>query len=184
MNAIEATAKREQIVGELAAALSTDTTLRPLDLLPALRKLLKCATPLAEVLTDRQRTGSGERYERDILYTHPDGHFSIMLLTWQHGQRSPVHCHWTWCGYLVLQGTLSEDHFGWEEDKLVQVGGKLRRVGDIVVGESSLHDVHRLGNLHQETAVSLHIYGVGKELIPTHINRVFDRFAWSKSADA
>ncbi|WP_321944343.1 cysteine dioxygenase family protein [Paraburkholderia tropica] len=174
MNEFKVSASREQIIGRLVGALSNDSTSPPLDLLPELRKVLTAARPLGEVLTERQRTGNCERYERDLLYSHPDGHFSIMLLTWQPGQRSPVHGHWTWCGYLVLKGALSEDHFGWEDGKLVQLGERLRSVGDVVVGEPSLHDVHRLGNPHHETAVSLHVYGVGKELIPTHINRIFD----------
>ncbi|WP_206952483.1 cysteine dioxygenase family protein [Trinickia acidisoli] len=117
---------------------------------------------------------SGQGYSRHLLHSDEDGLFSVMLLIWRPGGFSPVHSHWTWCGYVVLDGMLHEDRLRWDiASKQAVVRDCIERVpGDVVVSSPGLHDIHRLGNTCQEIAVSLHVYGVNRDATMTHVNRV------------
>lgn len=116
----------------------------------------------------------GEGYSRHLLYADEAGLFSIMLLVWRRGAFSPVHSHWTWCGYVVLDGVLREERLSWNvERRRAVVDSCIQRVpGNVVVSGPGLHDIHRLGNLYPGIAVSLHVYGVSEEATSTHVNRV------------
>jgi predicted metal-dependent enzyme (double-stranded beta helix superfamily) len=115
-----------------------------------------------------------EGYSRHLLHADEGGLFSIMLLVWSAGAFSPVHAHWTWCGYLVMDGLLSEQRLHWDSDtKRAVVEDCVERTpGQIVVSGPGLHEIHRLGNNGQKTAVSLHVYGVSPEAASTHVNRI------------
>jgi predicted metal-dependent enzyme (double-stranded beta helix superfamily) len=118
--------------------------------------------------------GPDEGYSRHLLHADEAGLFSIMLLVWKAGAFSPVHAHWTWCGYLVLDGLLTEQRLHWDSEakRAVVEGCGERAPGQVVVSGPGLHDIHRLGNRGQKTAVSLHVYGVSPEATGTHVNRV------------
>lgn len=133
------------------------------------RALLKPLSPEAAM-------GSAENYTRHVAYADPDGKFSIIYLVWRSGQFSPVHAHQTWCAYRVLQGTLHEQHFRWDDaSECALLNGSIERTGGSnAVALPGLGQIHRLGNAGDEVAVSLHIYGVPPTEITTGINIVLD----------
>ncbi|WP_083566663.1 cysteine dioxygenase family protein [Pandoraea thiooxydans] len=136
--------------------------------------MLHDASDLGVSLTEAQRLGEAQKYARHILHADAQGRFTVMALIWREGQFSPIHGHWTWCGYAVLEGSLTEEHFHWSAlsqtatlDKCVE-----RPSGSVVISSAGLNEVHRLGNAHATPAVSLHVYGVAADLAATRVNRV------------
>ena len=116
---------------------------------------------------------SDQSYTRHILHADPTGMFTVVALRWDLNQASPVHAHYTWCAYRVLRGVLTESHFEW--DRSVEQAYLFNRVarsaGQSVCGHGGMDFIHRLGNEHAQTAVSLHVYGIDSARISSHVNR-------------
>jgi predicted metal-dependent enzyme (double-stranded beta helix superfamily) len=126
------------------------------------------------LLTPTQREGSVENYRRHLLAADPHGRYAIAALVWQPRQASPVHAHHTWCGYAVVQGTLSETIFEWDSTQHCASVTRTqpRKQGAVSFVRGGRGGIHRLGNSSEAPAVSLHIYGVPGAQIATHVNDV------------
>jgi predicted metal-dependent enzyme (double-stranded beta helix superfamily) len=129
---------------------------------------------LLNALDDTQLIGRSDCYSRNILYSDPLERFTILALVWRNGQFTPIHGHWTWCGFSVLRGELREEHFNWNSSKQTAEFEKRIACPDDTVKASAagLNDIHRLGNYLPMTAISLHVYGVGERQIAQRVNRV------------
>ncbi|SDV48048.1 cysteine dioxygenase family protein [Chitinasiproducens palmae] len=174
MHGWEADTTDNRIVTELANALNEAMSDGKRQLLARLQTVLPTMQRLAPALTRTQLAGCAGGYAREPLYLDPAGLFSIVLLTWRQGQHSPVHAHWTWCGYVVLRGELTERLYRWQDGAPRCRAQRLRRAGDTVVVDAGHADIHRLGNEADGNAVSLHVYGVDGAHLATHVNRVFE----------
>ena len=165
-----------ECVFDFARQIETAVCAPRLDLMKRLKGLLFNRASLLEALTREQAEGRCENYARNLLYADPAGRFSVLALVWRKGQVTPIHGHWTWCGFSVLRGELMEDHFTW--DTVRQCARFERKVtcapNSVEVSPAGLSDIHRLGNYSSTTAISLHIYGVGASQVATHVNRVVD----------
>lgn len=117
---------------------------------------------------------SAQTYTRHILYADPGGMFTVVALRWDPTQGSPVHAHYTWCAYRVLRGVLSESHF--EYDRSVEKAYLFNRIkrttGQSVCGHGGMDFIHRLHNESDQTAVSIHVYGMDEARISSHVNRI------------
>lgn len=135
---------------------------------------------LAEALADpalvtaAQREGSDETYRRHLIAADPLGHYAVAALVWQPGHASPIHAHHTWCGYAVLEGTLTETLYTWDEARQGAefVRAHPRAAGAISFGGRGRANIHRLSNGSTGTCVSLHVYGVSEQQMATHVNDV------------
>jgi len=147
------------------------------ELLDQVSKYFIDAHDLLESLSAEATSGNPDNYARHIVYAAPNGAFTMMFLVWRPGQFSPVHAHHVWCAYKVLQGTLSEQHFHYDAaaDAAVLSGGAERAEGSVVVALPGLEQIHRLGNAGTEVAISLHIYGLGEQEVPSGINHILGR---------
>ena len=127
-----------------------------------------------DVLTDDQRRGTLEHYTRHILYADPAERFTLVSLVWHPGQFTPVHGHHTWCAYAILSGSMSEERYRWDATRELAVHTDNVRRGECnsVWGQAGLEAIHRLRNVSEEVAVSLHVYGVPVGRVTTHVNRV------------
>src|SRR4030081_2901993 len=111
--------------------------------------------PTPDVLTAAQRLGSPDDYCAHNLYVEPDGSFSIVALVWRPGQITRIHDHITWCVFGVIQGVEHEELV----DADLNLGGRNEnQVGD-VSGFAPPGDIHRVSNVSETTAISIHIYG-------------------------
>lgn len=152
------------------------------------------ADALLALLPAAARAGSPDGYTRHLIYADPMARFSAMLLVWRPGQASPVHGHRTWCAYRVLQGSLYERHYRWDEAAQVArpSGGVVREPGAVFSVPAGLGHIHSLGHAGRgmdrgmaqdmdqhmdqhdgeagDIAVSLHLYGVEAAQIATGIN--------------
>lgn len=140
----------------------------------SMRMALADAAANPDLLTAAQREGSAEKYRRHLLAADPYGRYAIAALVWLPQQASPVHAHHTWCGYAVMEGTLSETVFEWNGARHCASATRTqaRNRGAVSFVRGGRGGIHQLGNRSDEPAVSLHIYGVAGAQIATHVNDV------------
>jgi predicted metal-dependent enzyme (double-stranded beta helix superfamily) len=132
--------------------------------------------PAPDVLTAEQRIGDPERYRSYPLHTEPDGSFSVVALVWRPGQVTPIHDHVTWCVFGVVQGVEHEELFTLDEERgsLVAAGTSTNRTGD-VNGFAPPGDIHRVRNVGDDTAISIHVYGTDVSRIGSSVRRYYDQ---------
>ena len=135
--------------------------------------VLKLALINKEWLRPEHRVGDPTAYMRHVLYVDPEGDFVITAITWLPGQVSPVHGHQVWCAYGVAEGELTEEQFRESYRKLIPLGDKVYRAGEIADRDLECKTIHRVSNRGRATIVSLHVYGVSADRLTTGINRIF-----------
>jgi predicted metal-dependent enzyme (double-stranded beta helix superfamily) len=140
----------------------------------ALRAALAHALTEPGLVTAAEREGSPETYRRHLIVADPQGRYTVAALVWQPGHASPVHAHHTWCGYAVLEGTLTETLYAWDETRggVDAVRSHPRAPGAVSFVGPGRQAIHRLSNESATAAVSLHVYGVPVSQIGTHVNDV------------
>ncbi|WP_051481554.1 cysteine dioxygenase family protein [Paraburkholderia nodosa] len=126
------------------------------------------------LVTHAQREGSADTYRRHVIAADSLGRYTVAALVWQPGHASPIHAHHTWCGYAVLDGTLTETLYAWDDARQSAdvVRSHPRASGAVSFGGRGRTSVHRLSNGGDAQAVSLHVYGVAAEDIGTQVNDV------------
>jgi 3-mercaptopropionate dioxygenase len=131
--------------------------------------------PSPDMLTVEQRIGDPESYRSHLLYTEPDGTFSIVALVWRPGQVTPIYDHVTWCVFGVMQGVEYEELFTLDEKRgcLVEAGTNADRTGE-VSGFAPPGDIHRVRNVGDHTAISIHIYGTDVSRVGSSVRRYYD----------
>ncbi len=140
----------------------------------SMRIALAHAAASPDLLTSAQREGTAENYRRHLLAADPHGRYAIAALVWLPRQASPVHAHHTWCGYAVLDGTLSETIFEWNDARHCASATRTqaRKHGAVSFVRGGRGGIHQLGNRGDAPAVSLHVYGVAGEQMSTHVNDI------------
>jgi predicted metal-dependent enzyme (double-stranded beta helix superfamily) len=126
--------------------------------------------PTPDVLTAEQRLGSPDDYVAHPLHAEPDGSFSIVALVWRPGQVTRIHDHVTWCVLGVIQGVEHEELFDAELNLL----GKSENHAGEVSGFAPPGDIHRVRNIGEETAISIHVYGTDITRIGSSARRYYD----------
>jgi 3-mercaptopropionate dioxygenase len=131
--------------------------------------------PSPDILPVAQRIGNPESYRSHLLYTEPDGAFSVVGLVWRPGQVTPIHDHVTWCVFGVIQGAEYEELFTLDDGRgcLVEAGTNENRTGD-VSGLAPPGDIHRVHTVGDRTAISVHIYGTDVSRIGSSVRRYYD----------
>jgi predicted metal-dependent enzyme (double-stranded beta helix superfamily) len=124
-------------------------------------------------LPPERRRASHDNYVRHVLYGDPGGRFSILALVWGQGQKSPVHGHYAWCGVGVYRGVLTEILYEETAGTGPSPLRTLRREAGTLSFDPALSGIHRLVNDSGDIAISLHVYGVGKDRVSTGVNRIF-----------
>jgi predicted metal-dependent enzyme (double-stranded beta helix superfamily) len=160
----------ERLAGRIGSALE----LIPASMAVEVQAALGEATARPDWLPRERRRASHENYARHLLYADPAGRYSILAIVWDHGQMSPVHAHYCWCGVGVYQGELSESYYreaaGGDIPVLV---GTTRRTAGTLSFDPAASGIHRIANESGATAISLHVYGVAPGGISTGVNRIY-----------
>lgn len=116
-------------------------------------------------------------YQRTLLFGSAGGHYSVALIRWPAGSRTPVHTHYTWCTFLVGVGILTERRYSLQPGAQ---GDPLRQETTVSLGRGAFRCDERFGGVHQLSndtdtdAFSLHCYGVSAAQAATHVNKVFE----------
>jgi 3-mercaptopropionate dioxygenase len=134
---------------------------------------LRGRLPGPALLTPAQLAGDPGGYQTYLVHAEPDGSFSIVVMVWLPGQRTPVHDHVTWCCTAVLAGTEYEEVYAHRGDHLEVVARNANPVGT-VSGFAPPGDVHQVTNTGDVTAISMHVYGTDISRVGTSVRRVYD----------
>jgi len=126
--------------------------------------------PSTDLLTAEQRAGGPEHATSHTLHVEPDGTFSIIAVVWRPGQLTRIHDHLTWCVFGVIQGIEHEELF---DADLNLLGESDNLTGD-VSGFAPPGDIHRVNNTHDETAISIHVYGTDVTRVGSSVRRYYD----------
>jgi predicted metal-dependent enzyme (double-stranded beta helix superfamily) len=131
--------------------------------------------PAPDFLTAAEREGLADDYQCHVLHVEPDGSFSVTAMVWRHGQITPIHDHVAWCVFGVLQGIEYEELFALAADgtHLVDVGRNENRPGE-VSGFAPPGDIHRVRNVGDRVAISLHVYGADITRLGSSVRRTYD----------
>jgi predicted metal-dependent enzyme (double-stranded beta helix superfamily) len=123
-------------------------------------------------LTREQLAAGQEQYVRHILYADAAGRYTVAAIVWRPGQRSSIHTHYAWSGAAVYRGELTETLYRVSRGPAppFPVSNIKRRPGDFTF-HWPLNEIHHVGNEGAETAISIHVYGVGSEWLATGVNR-------------
>ena len=136
---------------------------------------LRSHLPSPEILTADQRVGDPDTHQSHLLHAEADGSFSVVGLVWRPGQMTQIHDHVTWCVFGVLQGIEYEEVFALDEggDHLIEAGDNSNGTGE-VSGFAPPGDIHRVRNVGDGTAISVHIYGTDVSRIGSSVRRYYD----------
>lgn len=97
-------------------------------------------------------------YTRNCVERTED--FELILLCWEPGQITPIHCHnQQECWVYLAQGELEEKRYTWEEDMptpVITSEGKAAR-GNLSYMNDDM-GYHTLHNVGSKRAMSLHLY--------------------------
>jgi predicted metal-dependent enzyme (double-stranded beta helix superfamily) len=128
------------------------------------------------LLSVKQRVPERKCYARHVLYSDPFRRFTILAIVWGPGQFSPPHAHDTWCAYAVYDGPLHETCYALpsSDTRAKAICTAVRNPGYSCFAGAGLDQIHRLGNAGTKPAISIHVYGVERERIATHVNRVLE----------
>jgi predicted metal-dependent enzyme (double-stranded beta helix superfamily) len=166
---VSAIPQLQQLAGRIAAAVK----LGPDAMGQEIRAALREATTEPNWLPAERRRASHDNYARHLLFSDPEGRFSILSIIWDRGQKSPIHGHYCWCAVGIYQGRLTETYY-----RESPTGGSPVMVGTTARGpgmpsfEPAASGIHRIANDSGALAISLHVYGIGKEGISAGVNRI------------
>lgn len=118
--------------------------------------LLRAQPPTVDLLTPAERYGDPAGFARYVL--HCEERFSVVAVVWQPGQETPIHDHIAWCSFVVMQGVEYEILYRDHGDHLTVIGQAANEVGS-ASGFAPPGDIHRVSNIGDVTAISLHVYG-------------------------
>jgi predicted metal-dependent enzyme (double-stranded beta helix superfamily) len=124
-------------------------------------------------LRAEHRVGDPARYMRHLLYVDPGDRFVITAITWLPGQKSPVHGHYVWCAYGVVEGELTEETFRAPGALLESLGTRAIRAGGLAELDLGGPIYHQVSNRSAKPLVTLHTYGVASYNLTTGINRIY-----------
>jgi predicted metal-dependent enzyme (double-stranded beta helix superfamily) len=159
----------DELVTAVRAAVARNTDWR--DTASHVADALREHLPPPEPLSADQLAGQRGTYRSHRLHVEPDGSFSIVAIIWQPGALT----HVTWCVFGILAGVEYEDLYTLSDDgtALIEVGSNPNQAGE-VTGFAPPGDIHRVRNVSDSTAMSLHIYGTDLNRIGSSARRFYD----------
>jgi 3-mercaptopropionate dioxygenase len=139
----------------------------------AVCEALRPAMSAPDLLPPEQRVGDPAAYRSHLLHAAPDGAFSLVALVWLPGQATAIHDHLSWCVVGVHEGAEHETRYRLTaDDHLVESGTAVAFPGD-VAGLLPPGDIHRVHNVGDSTAISLHVYGADLGIVGSSIRRTY-----------
>ena len=140
------------------------------------RAALERAAADPDLLSPEQCEPCADCYARHVIHADPLGRFTILAIVWGAGQFSPPHAHDTWCAYAVRENALRETLYRMDaaSGAVHPVCTEPRNPGYSCFAGAGLDQIHKLGNPGAVPAISIHVYGVGRERISSHVNRIVE----------
>ena len=123
----------------------------------------------ADWLPDTHTRPRGDRYAQYPLYVAADGSFSVVSFVWSPGQWTPIHDHTVWGVIGIHKGLERTEAYRRRDGALVLEKRIDAEVGDIGAVSPRIGDIHRVGNVSDEVAISIHAYGGDIGNIERHV---------------
>ena len=152
--------------------------LQSLSAQPTQRALPRAAAFLVDLVQDRsfvesqvlpvlEEAQGAERWYVARRWDAPDRSFSLQMFVWPAGTRTMIHDHSSWGAYACAAGTVFEERYERLDDGSRFEHARLEEAWHLSWspqdGASTVlpsnGGIHRVGNPHGETAVSVHLYG-------------------------
>ena len=169
------------LVADIDAAIRTYPR-NDLESVDAVCAALRPALSAPDLLLPEHRVGDPATYRSHLLHVAPDGAFSVVALVWLPGQATAIHDHLAWCVVGVYEGAEHETRYRLTPDRrLVESGSAVAFRGD-VAGLLPPGDIHRVHNVGDSTAISLHVYGADLSVGGSSIRRTYPAAMVSKRA--
>jgi predicted metal-dependent enzyme (double-stranded beta helix superfamily) len=152
--------------------------LQSLSAQPTQRALPRAAAFLVDLVQDRsfvesqvlpvlEEAQGAERWYVARRWDAPDRSFSLQMFVWPAGTRTMIHDHSSWGAYACAAGTVFEERYERLDDGSRFEHARLEEswhlswspqngASTVLPGNGG---IHRVGNPHGETAVSVHLYG-------------------------
>jgi predicted metal-dependent enzyme (double-stranded beta helix superfamily) len=145
------------------------------EIVDAVSEALRPALSSPDLLDPSQRVGDPTAYKQHLLHVAPDGAFSLVALVWLPGQATPIHDHLAWCVVGIHEGAEYETGYRLtRRGTLVPTGEAVALPGD-VAGLLPPGDIHRVHNVGDSLAISLHVYGADLRATGSSIRRRYDQ---------
>lgn len=110
-----------------------------------------------------------DRYAQYPLYVDPNGKFSVVSFIWKPGQWTPIHDHTVWGVVGIHQGLERTQAYRDVDGKLQMTKTIDASVGEVGAVSPTIGDVHRVGNVSDDVAISIHVYGGDIGMIKRHV---------------
>ena len=141
----------------------------------AVKPLLRFALPFLNVIPPAEALACDGGYARELIYSDPQGRFSILMLSWMPGATTPIHGHQAWGCVGVLEGEIGCETYACDGDTLARdsvcsTGRLLAGPGTVASVDPAPAGIHRLFNPTRARATTLHIYGIDLSADPCCIN--------------
>jgi 3-mercaptopropionate dioxygenase len=107
-------------------------------------------------------------------HLHAETAFSIVAIVWRPGQATSIHDHLAWCVVAVLAGAEHETTYRRGAGNTLVAGTETRNGMGSVTALIPPGDIHRVRNLDEDIAVSLHVYGADLGAAGSSVRRVYD----------
>jgi predicted metal-dependent enzyme (double-stranded beta helix superfamily) len=179
MKLVEGQARAEEGTEKVTTTLAPDANeLQDLCALPTLDALPRAAAFLAALVQDRSflesqvlpllgEAQSAERWCVARRWDAPDRSFSLQVFVCPPGTRTMIHDHSSWGAYACAFGTVLEERYERLDDGSRFEHARLEEAwrlswspqdgaSTVLPGNGG---IHRVGNPHEKTAVSVHLYG-------------------------
>lgn len=137
--------------------------------LAQIKPLLKTLLGHRQWLPESHQKPRDDRYAQYPLYVAADDSFSIVSFVWQPGQWTPIHDHTVWGVIGIYQGLERTEVYEQQGDSLIKTRVIDANVGEVGAVSPSIGDVHRVGNVSDDTAISIHVYGGNIGQIERHV---------------
>ena len=126
------------------------------------------------LLPELLRRGDPACYQSHLVYSEPDGSFSIAAMVWLPGQQTVIHDHVAWCVTAVLQGHENEEIFALADGgRVLELAARNVNQAGTVSGFAPPGDIHRVRNTGRTVAISMHVYGADISRLGTSVRREY-----------
>jgi len=110
---------------------------------------------LNKKLFEEYESWSQKKYTRNCIYN--DEQFELILLCWEKGQETSIHCHGgEECWLYLLEGEIEEVLYNKDENVTQKDIRKLQKLESSYINDSI--GLHRLKNSFEGRTITLHLY--------------------------
>ncbi len=139
------------------------------DQLGQIKPALKTLHADQQWLPATHRKPRDDRYAQYPVYVAPVNRFSIVSFVWKPGQWTPIHDHTDWGVIGIYQGIERTEIYRQQDGVLQKMRTLDCGVGEVGAVSPTIGDIHKVGNVSDETAISIHVYGGNIGKIERHV---------------